>query len=119
MIRLVPVRIESGRGNKAFLGILSSGRQLQTRASRCLECQKWVALLSFRFSRDKCIIIYLINAILKNYYHFIFNFFYSYPSNFECFYFKILKIKNKFKKNKNINNNDNYKVLIFCKLKLI
>ena len=37
MIRLVPVRIESGRGNKAFLGILSSGRQLQTRASRCLE----------------------------------------------------------------------------------
>ena len=33
MIRLVPARIENGRGkNRAFLGILSSGGQLQKRA---------------------------------------------------------------------------------------
>ena len=33
MIRLVPVRIESGRGKYGLLGILSTGGQLQKRAS--------------------------------------------------------------------------------------
>ena len=42
------------------------------------------------------IIIYLINLIFKNYFHFTFKFFIFILLilfNFECFYFKILKIQ--------------------------
>ena len=50
--------------------------------------------ISYSFN-IKRIIIYFINSILKNYYHFILKFFifmFLILFNFEYFYFKILKI---------------------------
>ena len=63
---------------------------------------------------------YLINHILKNYYHFTFKFFIFIILilfNFERFYFKILKIYI-YSKNTKIYKNNN-QVQIFYKLKLI
>ena len=57
IIRLVPVRIESGRGKYGLLGILSAGGQLQKRASfrkGLLDARSEKGgILNFIFSRDK------------------------------------------------------------------
>ena len=78
-------------------------------------------LNSIKYSFNiKGIIIYLINPILKNYYHFTFKFFIFIILilfNFEFFYFKILKYKFIQKILRYINNNNEF--LIFYKLKLI